>query len=374
MNKDDYVDISTRVIRNAVLMGVGLYATVWFYGSARSIIGWVLTAFLLSFAVEPIVKFSEDKLKIKSRGAATGLAMLLFIGVIAGLTAAIVPLLVRQVDNIVEQLPSYLTQLEVTLLDLGIDIEIAESVNSTENQTAFSDWLRGGAGGAALNIGTKAASVAFQLTTIGLFLFYMVADGPKLRRAICSRLPRVKQLAVLNAWEIAIDKTGQYFYTRVLLSAASAVVTFVALQLIDMPYALALSLWVGVISQFIPGFGAYIAAVVPIIVALGERGSGTALAVLGILIGYQQIENYIIAPKITSKTMDIHPAIAFGGTMAGASAFGFVGAFMALPVIGVVQAVSRNYGHQYAIVKNELTDDDEPVKPKRKSPLRKKSK
>ena len=171
MNKDDYVDVSTRVIRNAVLMGVGIYAAIWFYGSASSVIGWILTAFLLSFAVEPIVRFCEDKLKIKSRGAATGLAMLLFIGVIAGLAALIVPLLVRQVDNIVEQLPDYLTQLEGNLSDIGVEVEISESFNDQENQSAFSDWLRERAGGAALDIGTRLGAAALQLTTIGLFLF-----------------------------------------------------------------------------------------------------------------------------------------------------------------------------------------------------------
>ena len=113
---------------------------------------------------------------------------------------------------------------------------------------------------AANNAGDVAASVlggVFQAFTVALFTFYLVADGPRLRRTICSTLRPERHREVLRAWELAIDRTGGYIYSRTLLAGLSAAATWIALTIIGVPYALPLALWVGVISQFVPVVGAY---------------------------------------------------------------------------------------------------------------------
>jgi AI-2E family transporter len=79
-----------------------------------------------------------------------------------------------------------------------------------------------------------------QGCTIGLFTFYLVADGPRLRRAVCSVLRPERHQLALRIWELAIESTGGYVYSRALLAGVSATATWLALTLIGVPYPLAL--------------------------------------------------------------------------------------------------------------------------------------
>ncbi|NEE10864.1 AI-2E family transporter, partial [Streptomyces sp. SID7499] len=79
--------------------------------------------------------------------------------------------------------------------------------------------------------------------------------GPRLRRALCSVLPPARQTEVLRAWEIAVDKTGGYIYSRGLMALVSGAAHYVLLVILGVPYAPALAVWVGLVSQFIPTIG-----------------------------------------------------------------------------------------------------------------------
>ena len=211
-------------------------------------------------------------------------------------------------------------------------------------------------GSRALGLGISAVGMLFKLFTIGLFTFYMVADGPRFRRSVLSFLPAARQERVADGWEVAIQKTGGYIYSRGVLALASAVATTVVLEILDVDYALALGLWTGLVSQFIPTIGTYLAGALPVLVALLDD-PGHALVILVFLLVYQQIENYVFAPKITARTMDLHPAVAFGTVMVGAALFGGVGALIALPAAAVIQAVASTYLNRHEVIDTHMTRD-----------------
>ena len=152
-------------------------------------------------------------------------------------------------------------------------------------------------------------------------------------------------------WEIAVEKTGGYVYSRLLLAAASAGFTWIALRIIDIPNALALAIWVGVISQFVPAVGAYIAAVLPVLAAFFESPV-KAVWVLVVLVAYQQLENYLLAPRITARTMSLHPAVAFGSAIA-IGVLGALGAIIALPTAAIIQAVISSYLELHPLAEDE---------------------
>lgn len=197
-----------------------------------------------------------------------------------------------------------------------------------------------------------------------LFTFYLVADGPKLRRLICSRLRPSRQVTVLKTWELAIEKTGGYLYSRALLAGLSSLFHWIAFTALGVPAPVALALWVGIVSQFIPVVGTYIAGVLPVVVTLVNPGSSPlrALLAFGFIIVYQQVENYFFAPRITARTMELHPAVAFGSALAGASLLGPVGAILALPATAMMQAVIGEMGGRHRVVTSRLTS----VEPRRK--------
>ncbi|NNJ46747.1 MAG: AI-2E family transporter, partial [Acidimicrobiia bacterium] len=196
----------------------------------------------------------------------------------------------------------------------------------------------------------------FQGLTIALFTFYLVADAPRFRRVIMSTLSAERQREVLRVWEIAIEKTGGYFYSRALLAAFATLTAWVVFRLLDLPFALALALWLGVLSQFVPVFGTYIGGAIPVLIALLES-PGVAVGVIIFVVVYQQIENYLLSPRITARTMALHPAVAFGSAIAGGTLMGVPGTLMALPVAATVQAFISTYLHRHEVVESTLTDE-----------------
>ena len=356
------------VPRAFVLAGVTVLvflAVYSFLGAVRQLLIWLLIALFLSFALEPAVNWLHKRGWKRGLATAFVLFMLFVLGV--GLVASMVPLVITQIQDLIGKVPGWLDDIKKDLHDwFGVTI-------TTENLTKNLDKIKANLGEYAANIaghllGVVASVVGliFQLLTIALFTFYLVADGPRFRRTVCSFLSPERQRRVLDTWEVAIDKTGGYLYSRLLLALLSGTATFIFLTILGVPFAAALALWMGLVSQFVPVVGTYIAMFLPILVALGE-GVGKAVAVLVFFALYQQLENYLFAPKITARTMQLHPAVAFASAIVGGSLLGPIGAFLALPAAAIVQAVLSTYLERYAVVESHLTTlpPERPSKPPR---------
>jgi predicted PurR-regulated permease PerM len=191
-----------------------------------------------------------------------------------------------------------------------------------------------------------------------------------MRRAICSRLTPARQERVLRAWEIAGDKTGGYLYSRALLALISAVFHWIVFQSVGTAAPVALALWVGIVSQFLPVVGTYLAGVLPILLTFLDSPIKAVIVLIAIVL-YQQIENYLFSPRITARTMELHPAMAFGSALAGAAVLGAVGAVLALPAAAMIQALASEWGHRHPVVRNDLVDVRHPRVWKRWSKMRK---
>jgi len=157
-------------------------------------------------------------------------------------------------------------------------------------------------------------------------------------------------------WEVAIEKTGGYFYSRLLLAAINGSGMYVLLRVLGVPFAAPLALFEGLIAEFIPVVGTYIAGLAPVLVALLQQPTD-AIWVVGYILVYQQVENYVLSPRLTKKTMALHPAAAFAAALIGGALGGVLMAFLALPAAGVIQASVATYGKHYVVVDTALTED-----------------
>ena len=126
----------------------------------------------------------------------------------------------------------------------------------------------------------------------------------------------------------------------------------------------ALALWVGIVSQFLPVVGTYLAGVLPVRLTFLDSPL-KALIVLIAIVVYQQIENYVFSPRITARTMELHPALAFGAALAGAAVLGAVGAVLALPAAAMAQALVSELGTRHEVVDSDLTTVVEPRRRRR---------
>ena len=95
----------------------------------------------------------------------------------------------------------------------------------------------------------------------------------------------------------------------------------------------------------------------PLLVSLLEN-PGDAVVILIYILIYQQVENYLLSPKISAHTMQLHPAVAFGAAICGASVGGAVGAFLALPAAAIIQSVSSTYVRRHDVVETGLTHEE----------------
>ncbi|WP_372462528.1 AI-2E family transporter [Streptomyces thermodiastaticus] len=319
----------------------------WAFHQVTGLLINILIAFFLALAIEPAVS------RMAAHGIRRGLAtFLVFLALAAATTGFVVLLgsiLAGQIVKMIEGLPEYLDSLvnwaNATFHTQLRRVDIQEGL-------LHSDWLRtyaqNGAEG-VLDVSTQVLGGLFQLLTVTLFSFYFAADGPRLRRALCSVLPPARQAEVLRAWEIAVAKTGGYLYSRGLMALVSGVAHYIVLQILDVPYAPVLGVWVGLVSQFVPTIGTYLAGALPMLIAF-TVDPWYALWVLVFVVVYQQFENYMLQPKLTSKTVDVHPAVAFGSVIAGTALLGAVGALIAIPAVATLQAFLRVYVKRYAVM------------------------
>lgn len=359
-----FVRLAARELFWALVFAALAVAVIsYLAGRLSGFLSILFMALFLSFAIEPAVDW------FASRGMRRGYATALVFGIIllamVGLIALIVPAIVQGFQQAVQYAPQWIDTIVGWLSRIGIDVSgdelIGEIQRNAQNIASYAADFAGNIFG----IGASILGAMFRWATIALFTFYFVAEGPKMRRVICSALPPARQQEVLFVWDQAIEKTGGYFYSRLLLAVVNGTGMYVALRVFNVPFAAPLAVFEGVVAAFIPIVGTYIAGIPPILVAL--LTSPTAgIAALGYILVYQQIENYILSPRLTAKTMALHPAVAFAAALIGGALGGILAAFLALPVAGVVQAAVQAYGRRYQVVANELTDEP-PPRPERSS-------
>ncbi|MFG2633716.1 AI-2E family transporter [Streptomyces sp. NPDC048362] len=342
-----------RWLPRAMVLALALIASFqlgsWAFHQLTNLLINILIAFFLALAIEPAVS------RMAARGMRRGLAtFLVFLGltiITAGFVALLGSMLAGQIIKMIEGFPDYLDSL-INWINATFHTQLRRV--DIQEGLLHSSWLRKYAQNSAagvLDVSAQVLGGLFQLLTIGLFSFYFAADGPRLRRALCSVLPPARQAEVLRAWEIAVDKTGGYLYSRGLMALISGIAHYILLQALGVPYAPVLGVWVGLVSQFIPTIGTYLAGALPMLIAF-TVAPWYAVWVLVFVVIYQQFENYMLQPKLTAKTVDIHPAVAFGSVIAGTALLGAVGALIAIPAVATLQAFLGAYVKRYAV-----TDD-----------------
>ena len=331
---------------------VSVLALGWLLSKLQSLLVILLVSLFLSFAIEPAVNWMEAR-GIR-RGVGTAITFLAILTAVAVFSFFMGRLFIDQMLALIERMPDYIEQVQ-NWANRTFDLELDAAELIAEFQTGGrADELATTLASNIFQISSTIIGTLFQLLTVVLFTFYLVADAPKLRRNLCSVLPPERQREVLRAWEIAITKTGGYIYSRVLLATVAVLVHWLAFAVLGVPFALPLALWVGVMSQFIPVIGTYLAGALPILIALLDDPI-SALWVLVVVVVYQQIENYILLPRVSAHTMHLHAAVAFGAVIAGAAILGVVGALLALPAAATGQAFVATYLSRHQVIDSNLT-------------------
>lgn len=336
--------IGLVVIGLIVLFAVGRFVL----GEGASLIFTAVMAWFISLAMEPAVGRLARHMP---RGAATGLVLLavvLFLVVFFSLFGA---LIVEQVTNLVQSLPDFARN-ALTWVNgrFGTDYaleDLWETLNLDTDRLA--DMASQLAGGVLAVLGSIAGAVA-SFFIFALLLFYLSADGPRLRRWIAALFPPRIQETTVVVWDTMAEKTGRYVSARLVLAAVNATATAIVFLIIGLPSWLALALWTGMVAQFVPAIGTYISIVLPVLVGLLSPNPWLGVIVLGWGILYQQVENLTIEPRISARAVNVHPAVSFGSVILGTAMFGVAGALLAIPVVAMLLTLLDLYRTRYDVL------------------------
>jgi predicted PurR-regulated permease PerM len=348
--RDNRVFRRRTLVVAAVLIASAV--ALWLIFRLSNIIFMVFVSIFVAVAFEPPVHFLEKR--GWKRGLATGLVFLVTAGLLVLFFVALAPLFIDQINQLIDSLPDYIASVTTQLNDwFGFDLSTA----NLQKEAADLPGLLADAGGTIIGgvvqISSTIAGFLIFTTTVILFSFYMIAELPQLQRTVLSTMPEERQRNALHIWDVAVEKMGGYIYSRLILAILSGIATSAFLSLVGVPFALSLGIWVGVLSQFIPVIGTYLAAILPAVVALSSQGTSTMIWVIVFLVGYQQLENYVISPRITKRTMEIHPAVSIGAILIGSQLLGPIGIILALPMTGIIQALISETRNHHDVILDE---------------------
>lgn len=341
--------------RGLVMTAAVVVGTIFIWrtmGLLTGLITNLVIALFISLTIEPMVRWLVQH--GWKRGAATGAVMLTSLLAIAGMFAMFGKLFVDQAMDLVRSAPDIYESLrEFALERFKTELpEESELVNQLVQEWGTDVTSR------VLDLGSSVLGFIFNAAMIGLVLYYLTAAGPRFRASICAWLAPKNQAVVLELWEVTQTKVSDFINSRVVLAGLSAAFTFVFLTIIQVPYALPLALFTGIVSQFVPTIGTYIGGALPILLTLSESWV-KSVAVLVFIVLYQQVENYWFSPKISERALSMNPAVAFIVVIGFGAVFGPLGAFLGLPVAATIQAIATTYLRRHELIDSALLRDDE---------------
>ena len=315
----------------------------------------IVIALFLALAVEPlIIRLIKHGWK---RGIAAVTCLVGLIIIVITLLALFGNMFVQQMISMVKGFPELYNQLAAFINDkTNFKIPEMNDLGGEIMKHIQGAWVTNFAG-QAFNTTVGVFSSLLNFITALMVAFYISIAGPRLRRSLCKWIAPGSQRRFLMTWTVVQEQISGFLFSRSILAAINAACMSVFLMIIKVPYWLPLALFCGLVSQFIPTIGTYLGGALPVLFAWGERGIGYAIGVVVFSTIYQQIENLLLSPKISERTMDLNPCIAFLSVLFFGSIFGALGAFLALPITASIQVLLKVSLKQYPLVDVPLMND-----------------
>lgn len=348
MSKQNHEYVEWTVSNRTVLRVVGMVVVAMLFlaalrkaSHALTLIG---TAFFLALALNAPVHWIASHLPGKRRGSrklGTAISFLFVVLFLFGFLASIVPPLVKQTSNFIQQVPSLVDDVRNEDTSLGRFVRKYNLENQTDKLSKQLSERVDNIGSGAVSTFTKISSSIFAALTVLVMTFMMLIEGPRILHFWGQLLPSKDRPRVRRLKSSMYKVVKGYVNGQVLLAALASVFIFVWLLILGVSYPIALMVIV-FICGLIPMVGHTIGAVIVSLVALFQSPL-TALLVLAYYILYQQIENVVIQPKVQSNSTGISPLLVFVSVIIGVSFGGLLGGLVAIPVAGCLRILIVDY-------------------------------
>ena len=323
-------------------MIVGVAIALYLIYLLRRPIGWVLISGFLAIALSGPVNRLERHMR---RGLAIAVVYLGLLVVPIGLAALVVPPLVTQVNNLVQDLPGYVTDVQEfaernpTLRRLEEDYDVAGTLR---RQAERLPARLGDAAGVLSKVGLGAVNSLFQLFTILVLTAFLLGSGRRWVQRALELQPPDRRARVGPALDRMAAAVGNYVGGALAQATLAAASAYIVLSILGVPFTAALAVLI-FLTDLVPLVGATIGGVLVAIVTLFDDFPTDFIVWVVWSVIYQQIENNLIQPQIQRRAVDVHPFVVLVAVLFGSTLLGVVGALVAIPVAASVQIAIREW-------------------------------
>ena len=334
---------------------VGCFALVagivWLLGATYTIVGPVVAAMILATVTIPIVGRLGRHRVPRAAGAAIVLLGLLALGVLV--VVIVIGGITAQDGNIAKEAKAAADQAESWLTSVGVNESGAASAKSSVEQDVpqiISALTKGVINGIA-----GLASLVFGLSLAMLSVFFLLKDGPSLRRWVDGHLGVPQPVAKTITGGIIRSLRG-YFRGVTLVAAFNGVVVALAALVLGVPLAGTIGV-VTFVTAYIPYIGAFVSGAFAVVIALGGEGTSTALIMLVVVILANGLLQNLVQPFAMGSALDLHPLAVLVITIAAGCVFGMIGLILAAPLTSAAVHITRDLAKARASVEAAEVED-----------------
>lgn len=318
-----------------VLLLVGFTIVIYMGQMLAPLLTSVVVAYLLEGLVGLLIRFNVR------RTYAVLAVYFLFIALVLFLLLGLLPLLSKQVTQLINDLPNMITHGQNSLMELPEKY----SFISHEQVTDIMKGIRSAMGSLGQHVVSWSLASITGIIMLGVYLvlvpvlvFFFLKDKELILKWVTSFLPKERQVAV-KVWEEMSQQIGNYVRGKFIEVLIVWVATYIAFGVMGMQFATLLSLLVG-LSVIVPYIGAISVTVPIVLVAYVQWGWGAQFAYL--IIAYtsiQVIDGNVLVPLLFSEAVNLHPVAIIAAVLVFGGLWGFWGVFFAIPLATLVKAL-----------------------------------
>jgi predicted PurR-regulated permease PerM len=331
-----------RAVLRTVLVVVAVVITLWLIYLLRKPITWIFIAAFISVAVSGPVNLLERHMR---RGLAIAIVYVCLILTPFALIALLVPPIVTQGNNLVQNLPEYaqdVTDFVNSNDQLRRFQKDYDLTGKLEEQAAKLPGQLGDAAGVLSDIGLGIVNSIFAGVTILVLSVFMVGSGQRFLDLWARQYPPEREAWMHRLFERIANAIGNYVAGALVQATIAGVSSWIMLVILGVDYALPLAVIVFLLD-LIPLVGATLGAIIVGIVTLFADFPIDTIIWTIFAIVYQQVENNVIQPRIQARAVQLEPLIVLISVLFGSALFGVLGALLAIPVAAAIQIVIVEY-------------------------------
>ena len=330
-------------LRPAVLFRWGVFASLGVLATlaaaaaiytARAVLIRTVIAIFVAISLDPAVRWLVGR--GVRRGIAVTIIFVIALALVAAFLMSVIPAMVSQFRGLVDDLPGYLTQLQDRSSRFR---ELSDRYNLTSQIQSLISSAPSRLGSGLFGLTGKIFGALFSTLTVLVLSIYFMADLPRLRNGLVRLFPRARREGLGRIADVVIDKVGAYMIGNLLISLVAGLAAFVCFTVLRVPFSVPLA-FVVALTDLIPMIGATLGAIIVVILTLFATNLWPTTVLVAIFfVVYQQLENYLIAPRILRSTVNLSAAAVLVAGLIGATALGLVGALMAIPVAAALKVL-----------------------------------